>query len=164
MSKTKKMCYIAVLTALYVVMSAFLKFYVGVGHIQVDLGYIAFAVALCEFGVSGAVVGIIGCALESMLFTSYGFSISWVVANAIIGIGCGMLLPKIYNFWIRALVIVIFVMLGMLIAKTSIECALYQIPLLVKIPKSVAAFIVDSVVMIVGVSFYNLLKSRVKRK
>ena len=52
MNKTKKICYLAVLTALYVVMSAFLKFYVGVGHIQVDLGYIAFAVAICEFGVS----------------------------------------------------------------------------------------------------------------
>lgn len=161
MSKTKKICYLAVLTALYVVMSAFLKFYVGVGHIQVDLGYIAFTVALCEFGVAGAAVGVIGCALESMLFTSYGFSISWVVANAVIGIGCGLIFDKIDKFWIRALAIVMYTAIGMLLMKTSIECYLYSIPFAVKFPKSVAAFVVDSVVMITGLAFHKVLRERV---
>ena len=161
MSKTKKICYLAVLTALYVVMSAFLKFYVGVGHIQVDLGYIAFAVALCEFGVAGAAVGVIGCALESMLFTAYGFSISWVVANAVIGIGCGLIFDKIDKFWIRALAIVMYTAIGMLLMKTSIECYLYSIPFAVKFTKSVAAFVVDSVVMIAGLAFHKVLRERV---
>lgn len=161
MNKTKKICYLAVLTALYVVMSAFLKFYVGVGHIQVDLGYIAFAVAICEFGVSGAAVGVIGCALESMLFTAYGFSISWVVANAVIGIGCGLVFEKIDKFWIRALAIVMYTAIGMLLMKTSIECYLYSIPFAVKFPKSFAAFVVDSIVMIVGLAFNKVLRERV---
>jgi len=160
MRKTKKICYLAVLTALYVVMSAFLKFYVGVGHIQVDLGYIAFAVALCEFGVAGASVGVIGCALESMLFTAYGFSISWVFSNAIIGIGCGLIFEKTDKLWIRTLTIVLFTAIGMLIMKTSIECYLYSIPFAVKFPKSVAAFVVDSVVMIAGLVFHKILRAR----
>jgi hypothetical protein len=34
--------------------------------------------------------------------------------------------------------------------KTFIECGLYSIPLLVKIPKSVTAFAIDTIVMIIG--------------
>jgi uncharacterized membrane protein len=160
MNKTKKICYIAALTALYVVLSAFLKLPVGVGHIQIDLGYIAFAVALCEFGLSGAIVGVAGCALESMLFTSYGFSISWAVANTIIGIGCGLTFRKARSFWSRAAFIVLFTMVGMVGAKTAIECALYNIPLLAKLPKSVSAFFVDSVALIAGLAFDNVLRQR----
>ena len=160
MSKTKKLCYFAMLTALYVVMSAFLKFYVGVGHIQVDLGYIAFAVALCEFGVSGAVVGILGCAIESTLFTSYGFSISWVVANAVIGIDCGLVFSKSAKLLVRAVAIILYTAIGMLMLKTVIECNLYSIPYAVKFPKSFAAFVADSIVMICGLVFYEILKKR----
>lgn len=164
MNTPKKICYIAMLTALYVVMSAFLKFYIGVGHIQVDLGYIAFSVALCMFGVYGAVVGVVGCAIESMLFTAYGFSISWVVANAIIGVGCGLLFSKIKPFWGKAMVTVFFCAVGLLLAKTAIECYLYSIPLAVKLPKSVAAFVVDAVVMVLGVVFYNILSANISKQ
>lgn len=164
MSKTRKLCYLAMLTALYVVMSAFLKFYVGVGHIQVDLGYIAFVVALCEFGVAGTAVGVIGCALESILFTAYGFSISWAVANAVIGIGCGLVFSKSKKFCVRATAIILYSAIGFLLLKTVIECKLYSIPYAVKLPKSVAAFVVDSIVMICGLAFYELLKRRVIRE
>lgn len=160
MSKTKKMCYLAVLTALYVVLSAFLKFYIGVGHIQVDLGYIVFSVALCEFGIAGASVGVIGCAIESVLFTAYGFSLSWAVANAIIGIGCGLSFIKVKKTGWRFFFIVVFCVLGLLCAKTFIECSLYSIPLAVKLPKSVAAFVVDSAAMSIGLVLHDTLRKR----
>jgi len=154
MRKTKKMCYIAVLTALYVVVGAFLKFPLGLGNIQIDLGYIVYAVALCMFGIAGTFVGTVGCAIESILFSAYGFSIGWVVANLVIGIGCGIVFGKSESFVVRSLAIVAFTALGMLVAKTAIECALYSIPVAVKLPKSVAAFVADSVTMICGLALY----------
>lgn len=45
-SSTQKICMLGMLTALYVVLSAFLKINI-VGNITIDLGYLAFAVALC---------------------------------------------------------------------------------------------------------------------
>lgn len=161
MSKTKKMCYLSMLTALYVVLSAFLKVNL-IGNIQIDIGYIAFAVALCEFGIAGTVVGVVGCALESILFSAYGFSISWVAANLIIGIGCGIAFSKYDRMIARVLSVVIFVAIGMIGAKTLIECSLYTIPFVVKIPKNAVAFAVDSAVMIFGISFYKLLSKHNK--
>ena len=157
MTKTKKLCYLAALTALYVVLSAFLKINI-IGNIQIDLGYIAFAVAICEFGFSGALVGIIGCALESILFSAYGFSISWAAANAIIGIGCAACFLATEKTWLRALSIILFCAIGLLFAKTLIECYLYTIPLAVKIPKNAVAFAMDSAVMIAGLFVYRRIK------
>jgi len=160
MNKTKKICYLAVLTALYVVLSAFLKINL-IGNIQIDLGYIAFAVALCEFGIYGAVVGVIGCAIESLLFSAYGFSIGWAVANAIIGIGCGMVFARTDRISVRIFSIILFAAIGLLGVKTVIECSLYSIPYVVKLPKSAMAFVVDSLVMIVSLAPYQKLRKRI---
>ena len=164
MSKTKQLCYLAMLTALYVVLSAFLKITI-IGNIQIDLGYIAFAVALSMFGISGTVVGVIGCCLESILFSAYGFSISWAVANLIIGIGCGIVFHKSHNYWTWNGAIILFCALGLIGAKTIIECALYGIPLAVKIPKNVVAFGIDTLMMFIGVDLAIILswKNREER-
>ena len=49
-NNTKMITILGVLTALYVVMSAFLKFTLF-SNIMVDLGYVVFTVALCMYGV-----------------------------------------------------------------------------------------------------------------
>lgn len=152
-----KTCILAMLIALYVVLSAFLKI-TFIGNIQLDLGYIAFAIALCEFGIYGAPVGAIGCALESLLFSAYGFSPSWVAANAIIGVGCGLVFRKTKNVIIRITSIIVFSAIGLLLVKTIIECALYSIPFAVKIPKNAVAFGIDTGVMIVGLIVYDRIK------
>ena len=159
----RRICILAVLTAMYVVLSAFLKITL-IGNIQLDLGYIAFAVALSFFNVWGAVVGILGCMLESILFSAYGFSISWAVANAIIGIGCGFAFRRSGKIWLRAVCILIFAAIGLLVAKTGIECALYAIPLVVKIPKNAVAFALDTAVMCVGLGFAEGLKRRLRHQ
>lgn len=157
---TKKIVTIGVLTALYVVLSAMFKVSLGIGAITLDLGYIAFAVSLCEFGVWGAVVGVLGCAIESMLFTPYGFSISWVVANLIIGLGCGIVFNLSCKTWVRAVSVVAFCIVGLLCAKTAIECALYSIPLAVKIPKNAVACAADAAVMLFGMLVYRSVRKR----
>ena len=120
---TKKICYIGMLTALYVVFSAFFKVNL-IGNIMLDFGYIVFAIALCQFGPLGAVVGIAGCALESVLFSAYGFSFSWTVANTIIGVGCGICFVRVKRNVFRILIMAAFSALGLLFAKTIIECNL----------------------------------------
>ena len=158
-----RMCILAMLIALYVVLSSFLKI-TFIGNIQLDLGYIAFAIALCEFGIWGATVGTIGCTLESLLFSAYGFSPSWLAANAIIGIGCGLVFWKTKNIFIRIASIIIFSAIGLLLVKTLIECSLYSIPFEVKIPKNAVAFGVDAGVMIVGLVIYDRIKYAIGKK
>jgi len=164
-TKTKtrliQICVLAMLTALYVVMSAFLKINL-IGNIMLDLGYIVFTIALCEFGIAGALVGVIGCVLESTLFSAYGFSVSWLVANLIIGLICGIVFYKTDKIWIRILTIIGACALGLLVAKTGIECALYSIPLAVKIPKNAVAFGIDTAAMIIGLVIYQPIRQRIK--
>lgn len=158
---TKKIVTLGMLTALYVVFSAFLKFTLF-SNIMVDLGYIVFTVAMCMFGLWGTVVGVVGCALESILFSAYGFSISWCMANLAIGLICGSVLHRNKHTLAKALVIIIGVAVGMLAVKTAIECHLYAIPLAVKIPKNAVAFVADTLTMLFGLGFYRIAGNRIK--
>ena len=147
--KTRQIAGIAILTALYCVLSAMMKI-PFIGAISLDLGYIALTVGCALFGPWAAVIGAIGCGLESILFSPYGFSISWFVANLIIGLGCGIVFKKTENIWLRIVAIVGFVAVGMFGVKTGIECYLYHIPFAVKIVKNAVAFGVDTITMLIG--------------
>lgn len=154
---TKKITTIALLTALYCVLSAMMKI-PFIGAISLDLGYIALAIACGTVGVWAGIVGAVGCGLESILFSPYGFSISWFIANLIIGVGCGAVFYVTKDNRKRVLSILIFVGIGMLLAKTGIECFLYHIPFAVKIVKNFVAFVVDSIVMIAGIGVLDKVK------
>lgn len=146
----KKMTLIGMLTALYVVLSFCMKFTI-IGNIQIDLGYIVLAIACGLVGPWAGFVGAVGCGIESLCLSSYGFSISWFVANLIIGIGCGLSFKNFKNIILRSASTLIFVFVGVFTAKTLIECYLYSIPLAVKIPKNSVAFLVDFIAMMIGV-------------
>ena len=161
-NNVKMITIIGILTALYVVMSAFLKFTLF-SNIMVDLGYIVFAVALCMYGPYGTVVGVIGCALESILFSAYGFSVSWVVANLVIGLASGWMLKRNIHIFAKCLVIVLSVAVGMLAVKTAVECYLYSIPLAVKLPKNAVAFAADTVTMMAGLVFYGKIVKKIEK-
>lgn len=146
---TKKITGIAILTALYCVLSALMKIPI-IGAISLDLGYIALAVGCSMFGPWAAFIGAVGCGIESILFSPYGFSISWFCANLIIGLGCGYVFKKTNVTWKRVLAIIIFVGIAMLGVKTIIECNLYGIPFAVKIVKNAVAFSLDTATMLIG--------------
>ena len=156
---TKKITGIAVLTALYCVLSAMMKI-PFIGAISLDLGYVALTLACAVFGPWGAFVGAVGCGLESMMFSPYGFSISWFTANLIIGLGCGFVFTHTKTLWKRIIAIILFVGIGMLGAKTGIECYLYHIPFAVKIIKNLVAFGVDSLVMLIGLGVVKPVEDR----
>ena len=147
---TNKITGIASLTALYCVLSAMMKI-PFIGSISLDLGYIALAVGCAVWGPWGAFIGAVGCGIESILFSPYGFSISWFVANLIVGLGCGYVFSKTPTIWKRIIAVIIFMAIAMLGAKTLIECNLYGIPFEVKIIKNAVAFVIDSLTMAFGV-------------
>ena len=147
----RKISGIAILTSLYVVLSAMMKI-PFIGAISLDLGYIALTVGCAMFGMWGAFIGAVGCGIESILFSPYGFSIGWFVANLIIGLGCGFVFKHTEKTWKKIVAIIFFVALGILVAKTGIECFLYNIPFEVKIIKSIVAFAIDTITMIIGLA------------
>lgn len=147
----RKISGIAILTSLYVVLSAMMKI-PFIGAISLDLGYIALTVGCAMFGMWGAFIGAVGCGIESILFSPYGFSIGWFAANLIIGLGCGFVFKHTERTWKRIIAIIFFVALGILVAKTGIECFLYNIPFEVKIIKSIVAFVIDTITMIIGLA------------
>ncbi len=149
--KIKQLAGISILTALYCVLSAMMKI-PFIGAISLDLGYIALTIGCALFGPWAAFIGAIGCGLESVIFSPYGFSISWFMANLIVGLGCGIVFKKTENILIRVIAIIGFVAIGMLGVKTGIECYLYHIPFAVKIVKNAVAFGVDTVTMLIGLS------------
>ena len=155
--KTKQITGIALLTALYCILSAMMKI-PFIGAISLDLDYIALAVGCAVFGPWAAFIGAVGCGIESILFSPYGFSISWFVANLIIGFGCGYVFTKTKETWKRIIAIIVFVGIGVLVVKTIIECNLYGIPLAVKIPKNLVAFLIDSGTMMIGLIVVDRLK------
>ena len=153
MNTTRKVAYTGMGIALYVVLSMVAKIPV-IAHISLDLGYIAFAIALYHMGaLYGTIVGAAGCVIISLLTTGW-FPPGWFVGNIAIGLICGLGFGR--QRWKSAIVrdiiiCVIAVAIGILGLKTIIECILYGIPLAVKIPKNAVAFVMDAIVMSAGV-------------
>lgn len=153
--KTKKMVILAVLTALYVALSAMMKI-PFIGNISLDLGYIAFVVALMLFGYEGIIVGVLGCALESILFSAYGFSISWAVGNLLVGLIFAFGVEEAdYKPTIYMAFAAVGCLIGIRIVKTYIESYLYAIPLAIKFPKNLVATAVDTLTMWIGIWIFN---------
>lgn len=143
------------LTALYVALSALMKI-PFIGNISLDLGYIAFVVALMSFKYAGIAVGVLGCALESLLFSAYGFSISWAVGNLVVGLFFAWFISKSdYNQFRYMFGALVACVLGILLVKTGIECRLYNIPTAVKVPKNLVACLVDTITMCIGILIFN---------
>lgn len=153
MKKTKRIAITAILTAMYFILSAMIKIPVA-GHIALDLGYIALTVSAVYLGaVSTMCVGAIGVVLESALMSQKGVSLGWIAMNIIAGYLCGYFMHRAADKGTKTLVITscIVVPASMLLgvaAKTLIDCLLYQLSLAAKIPTGIAAWALDSAVML----------------
>lgn len=169
MNKTKKICLLGIGIALYVALSATIKIPL-IGHIQTDLGYIAFGAFCVWLGWGGMLVGTIGCIIESLLFSGW-FPVGWAVGQMLIGFICGMTYTKLKSsnnakkYIISGIVTIISVFIGIVVIKSGIECIMFEIPLEVKIPKSITAFVADTIPMILGTTIgYKLDKKLLSEK
>lgn len=147
---TKYICMVALGIALYCVLSLTMNFPLGVGHIRLDLGYLALAIYAYHYGIiPGAIVGGMGATIMSLI--SGYFSLEWVLANIVVGLGCGALYQrgedKLTKNWAVTFLMVAIAMLGV---KTAVGCLIYKIPFGLKFPKSFVAWIADSLVMCIG--------------
>lgn len=136
--------------ALYVVLGCIMNIPLLAGtHLQTDLGYIAFGVYCCIFGWPAFIIGTIGCMVESLLISGW-IPIGWMAGNIFIGVVCGLVYTKSSNKITHGIATIISVFIGVGLIKTVIECALYGIPFIVKLPKNAIAFIADSIPMVIG--------------
>ena len=166
--RVRTVAVIAMMIALYFVLSAMLKIPIA-GHITLDLGYIALMVGAVYFGaVPAMIIGGVGAFLESALMSQRGVSPGWIVMNVIAGGLIGWIARKYADKGRKKLILAsaIVVPIAMLLgaaAKMFIDCAMYDLPLLVKIPTTAVAWISDSVVMLAaGLPLSLALKRRFK--
>jgi len=159
--KIKKIALIAVLIALSVVLSTWLKIPL-ISDIKLDLSYIVLTVAIAYCGMSGSMlIGGLSAFLGSLLFSAYGISISWILSNIVIAIIASLFYRSGKNT-LFVMGIIIACAIGLLGVKTLVECVLYNIPLGVKIAKNAVAFLSDCACMLLGVPVVMLLKKHFK--
>ena len=162
MSTTKKVAYLGIGIALYVVLGCVMNIpLLANSHLQTDLGYIAFGAYCCIFGWLGVFVGAIGCIIESMLVSGW-FPVGWVVGQITIGLSCGIIYKRETNKMIHVITTILVVFIGIAVIKTGIECVLFNIPWVIKFPKNCVAFVADAIPMILGLFIGYRLKKIVK--
>ena len=161
MTKTKKIAFLGMGIALYVVLGLVLQLPIFANsHLQTDLGYVAFGVYCVCFGWLGAVVGVIGCLLESVLTCGW-IPVGWMLGQAIVGLMVGYTCKKTKNTAIWIIVTALAMFIGIGLVKTIIECALFNIPFAVKFTKNLVAFVFDLVPMTLGLGIGKQLKNRI---
>ena len=162
---TKKICFIAMGIALFVVLSLCLQVPVFENY-YLCLGYVVLTVFCYYWGpVSGMAVGGIGvvlyCLLTSGLRGMPGWAIGNLVIGLVVGLTCRMTLG-INNQWLRHLIIgfSIFasVAIAMLGIKSLVEAVIYAQPITLRIIKNVYAFVADVIVMIISLPICASLK------
>lgn len=163
--KLKLICNLGMGIALYTVLGMMVKIPL-IGHIQTDLGYIAFGAYLYLFGSPAAIVGIVGCLFESLLVSGW-VPIGWMLGQLVIGLICGFMLKRVCRYKrksIKVLAIVALVtasvFLGIGFVKTIIECKLYSIPYEIKFAKNAVAATADVIPMLLGIYVGKLVKRK----
>lgn len=144
----RSICVTGLGVALYVALSFVAKIPL-IGHISLDLGYIALAIYAYYFGpVIAAIVGGCGCVLVSLLASGW-FPFGWLLGNIAIGIICGKEYSR-GDLLSRLIVTILAVLFSVAIVKTVVECLLFSIPLMTKLPKNAIAAAVDAIAMVLG--------------
>lgn len=161
MKNVKMICLMAMGIALYVVLGMSVKIPL-IGHIQTDLGYVAFGAFLSLYGVPAVAVGVIGCLFESLIVSGW-VPVGWMLGQAFIAIALGTFLKKSNGLNRKNLFICIFLtvfsmFIGIGVIKTIVECNLYGIPFEVKFIKNLIATVADIVPMIAGILLADRLR------
>ncbi len=158
MNRTKKISYLGIGIALYVVVSMLVKIPI-VNRIKLDMGYIVFALYLNSFGVSASIVGVAGCIIANML-SGGSFPIAWAMGQLLVGLTMGSLFPKTEKLWLKILAGVIAVFLGIGALKTILEILMFRFPFWAKFSSNLAAVLADSIPFVIGI----LLTQKIKIK
>ena len=155
MTNLKKLTLTAMLTALAIVFGMWFKIPL-ISDIKLDLSYIVITIAIIYLDIQYAMfVAGMSAFLGSLLFSAYGISYSWILANlAIVMVAAPF---KKRNTWVFAGALILAGAIGMLGVKTAVECVLYNIPVGVKLIKNFVAFISDTIGLLIGLLVYKVI-------
>lgn len=167
---TKNLCITAMGIALFVALSMCLRVPIFENY-YVCLGYVVMTIYLYNVGtISGTIVGCVGTFIYCILINGLRGMPGWIIGNLIIGLITGFIMQKLQNinkncfvFLLIAIVSSISVCLGILGAKSLVECFLYGQPILVRIISNMSAFIADSVTIIISIPLAIQLKKPLNR-
>ena len=149
MNRQRKIAILGIGIALYVVLSTVVIIPL-ISRIKLDLGYIVFGVLLAGLGPSAAIVGVAGCIISNLL-KGGSLPIAWAIGQAFIGISLGCLLPRMKNIYLKVLISLIAVFIGIAIIKTALEIWMYHWPLYAKFTSNFVAFAADGIALCIGV-------------
>lgn len=149
----KRICMVGIFSAMYAVFSAMVKVPL-IGHTYLDTGYIVLTVAAILMPpLDTAIVGVMGCGVVDILSNPYGFSFTHALFNFIVGVSVSVMLygklrKKENMFSVKHIVAFVVAVaatcfVGIFI-KSALECYIYGIAPLVKLPKAVLAFLLDT--------------------
>ena len=158
MSRTKKITYLAMGIALYVVLSLTVKIPL-INQIKTDFGYLVFGSYLEVFAMEGTIVGAIGCVIGNLL-TGGSFPIGWLAGQIFIGVFCGYLFQKTDRLILKMGICILAVFIGIGVIKTLIEVALFQIPFWAKVLRNMIAFVADALTMCIGIYLADKINIR----
>lgn len=161
-SKAKKVAYIGIGIALYIVVSMLLNIPL-VGHIRLDCGYIVYAFYLCLFGYWGIPVGVIGCFVKGYISDGW-IPFTWMIGQVIIGVICAKVFSITDKKVLRIIAIIGSVFLGVGIVSSVISALMFNIPIGIKLTKGAVASITDAGAMIIGLFVADLMKRAVEVK
>ena len=158
MSRTKKLTYLGLGVALYVVLSFTVKIPI-LAHIRTEPGYIAFGLFLCLFGYPATAVGVLGCIIANLL-TSGTFPIGWALGQLFIGLSCSWMFPRLKSMAAKLVAGFLSVMIGIALIKSLSESVLFNLPLGIKLVRGTVAALADAVPFLAGI----LLSSQIRFK
>jgi len=156
MRKNKKIAYLGIGIALYVVLSTMVIIPI-VNRIKLDLGYIIFGYYLKVFGYSSTIVAVAGCIISNLL-KGGSFPIAWAIAQAFIAICLSYIFSKTKKTWIEIIASIIIMYIGIGLIKTFLEVLLFQLPLEAKLLSNFVAFIADTIPLIIGIFLSRKIK------
>lgn len=158
MKQTRKIAYLGLGIALYVVLSALVIIPI-INRIKLDLGYIIFAIYLNNFGLAGTLIGVLGCIIANLL-KGGSLPIAWALGQLFIGLSLGYLYPKTDKISLKIIYAFISLFIGLVIIKTFFEILLFKLPFYAKILSNLVAYIADLIPFILGL----LLSKKIKFK
>ena len=158
MSKNRKITYMGLGIALYVVLSYTIKIPL-INRIRTDPGYLVFGLFLCLFGTPGTLVGVLGCIISNLLYSGT-FPLGWALGQTFIGLFCGYVFRRTDKTWLKLIWGALAVLIGIGGIKTVVESVLFKLPLGVKLIRGLVAAVADAVPFLAGI----LLSTRIHLK
>ncbi len=149
MNRQRKTALLGIGIALYVVLSTVVIIPL-ISRIKLDLGYIVFGVLLEGLGPSATIVGVAGCIISNLL-KGGSLPIAWAIGQAFIGLFLGYLLPRVKNLYLKVLLGLIAVFIGIAVIKTALEIWMYHWPFYAKFTSNLVAFVADGLALSIGV-------------